>query len=340
MDTLKVKIKEISILDIASRLGIEVKGKKALCFTGHDRNPSLSFNDKEGYFKCFGCEVKGDQIALVEHFYKTDFKGALQWFIQNYQLQHSTQFPSTKVFQAVKPVLKNPENNYEPNPEIYEYLMNSLSLSKRAKEYLTTTRGFMPELISQLEIKDINNPKVVFEDLKQRWGVAALEKCGLCKQDNGKYKFIWWDHVILFPFIDLNYRITYIQGRRLDLSRIEIKYVNLLGVRPQLYNLTALIETKPKGKVFLCEGVPDTISAMQLHKSAIGILGATNFRKDYLEVLSDYQIYIIPDVDKGGETFVKSVVNAFASIGKSVQKINIGSYKDLNEYLKQNNRSQ
>lgn len=338
MDTLKDRIKEISILDIANKLGIEVKAKKALCFTGHDRNPSLSFNDKEGYFKCFGCDAKGDQIALVQQFYKIVFKEALQWFIHAYQLQPSTQLGKSKVVYQPRPIEIRSDDRQEPNAEIYEYLMNSLSLSKRAEEYLTITRGFKPEIITKLEIKDIPDPKAIFDDLKQRWGVAALEKCGLCKRKDGRYKFIWWDHVILFPFTDLNYRITYIQGRRLDLSGIDIKYVNLQGVPPQLYNLTALIETKPRGKVFLCEGVPDTISAMQLYKSAIGVLGATNFRKDYLEVLDDYQIYIIPDNDRGGETFTKSVASAFASVGKSVQKINIGPHKDLNEYLKQNNR--
>ncbi|MFD2602622.1 CHC2 zinc finger domain-containing protein [Flavobacterium suzhouense] len=338
MTRLKEKIKDISILDIAQRLGIEVKGKKALCFTGHDRNPSLSFNDKDGFFKCFGCEAKGDQIALVQLFYNIDFKNALKWFIQTYNLQYSTYLSEKSELRVVTSVIKQANNDFEPNSEIYEYLMNSLDLSKRGKEYLTIDRGFKPEVISRLEIKDINNPKTVFEDLSQKWGLAALEKCGLCKHENGKYKFIWWDYVIIFPFIDLNYRITYIQGRRLDLSKINIKYVNLKGVQPQLYNLPALIEAKPRGKIFLCEGVPDTISAIQLHKTAIGVLGATNFRKDYLDMLSDYQINIIPDGDQGGETFMKSVVSAFASIGKSVQKINLGPYKDLNEYLKQNNR--
>jgi DNA primase len=51
-------IKRQSITEAARLLNIEVKRKMSMCYTGHDKNPSLSFNEKEGYFKCFGCDAK------------------------------------------------------------------------------------------------------------------------------------------------------------------------------------------------------------------------------------------------------------------------------------------
>ena len=58
-------IKRIAILEVAGRLGIEVKGKKAICFGDHDTDPSLSFVPAKNIWKCFGCDKKGDSITLV-----------------------------------------------------------------------------------------------------------------------------------------------------------------------------------------------------------------------------------------------------------------------------------
>jgi hypothetical protein len=63
---------------------------------------------------------------------------------------------------------------------------------------------------------DINDPVSVFNKLKEEWGTDALIKCGLLKIGDGDViEKIWWDYTIIFPFVDLNYRIKYLQGWRL-----------------------------------------------------------------------------------------------------------------------------
>ena len=57
---------KISIIGIADKYGLMPLGKpKRICPFHNDSNPSLSLNDKEGWFKCFGCKAKGNIIDFV-----------------------------------------------------------------------------------------------------------------------------------------------------------------------------------------------------------------------------------------------------------------------------------
>ena len=81
-------IKEIPILEVAHRLGVQVnRNKKAICFIHSDEDPSLSFNTRENYFKCFGCDETGDVIKLVMLYNNVDFKEALKWFEAEFGLK-------------------------------------------------------------------------------------------------------------------------------------------------------------------------------------------------------------------------------------------------------------
>ena len=70
-----IKIQDVkqntNIIDIAQKLGMEVRGNKSRCFhpenhTNGDRTPSLSFSPSRGIFKCFGCGITGDVFSLVQ----------------------------------------------------------------------------------------------------------------------------------------------------------------------------------------------------------------------------------------------------------------------------------
>ena len=202
------RIKQLPILDVAKRLGIEIKGSKALCFKGHDQKTlSLSFNVKENYWHCFGCGIGGNTLDLVRAYLDISFKDALHWF------------QDTEGIYRHKTLLKKgrKENSIAnaPDSEIYEWLINSIDLSKEGFAYLTKIRGYSTETILYFNIKDINNPPKKFKEAVNLWGVERLIKCGLAKKmSSGENCFVWWDHIILFPFYNERNRITNIQGRQ------------------------------------------------------------------------------------------------------------------------------
>ena len=64
------KIKEVSIIDVAERLGMKLYGmgkvnKRCMCPFHNDHTPSLHLNATKNIYKCFSCGQGGDVIGLV-----------------------------------------------------------------------------------------------------------------------------------------------------------------------------------------------------------------------------------------------------------------------------------
>ncbi len=334
------EIKNISIIELAKKIGIDVKRKKAMCYNGHDtKTPSLSFNDKKGVFKCFGCGDGGDQITLVEKALKMSFKESCQWIEHEFSIinyEHKNQnYPKKrrlKSFRIEKEIIENP---FSSDPDVYEWLMQELTLSEKGENYLIS-RGFSKELIHRIGIKDLTNPYDIFNKIINKWGSEKCLKCGLLKLgDTSKLKFVWWDYTIIFPFTDANLRINYLQGRRL--SDRGAKYVNLKGVEPSLFNLECLNHMESFDKLLICEGITDSLSAIMMGKNAVGVLGANGFKEKWVKDLMNYEIIVVPDSDSGGDKFANSVMSHFATFGKPIQRLQLPEGKDLNDILIESN---
>ncbi|MDC6362149.1 MULTISPECIES: CHC2 zinc finger domain-containing protein [Flavobacteriaceae] len=271
------EIKSVSIIEIATKLGIKVIRKKAECYNGHDtRTPSLSFDDKKGLFYCFGCGEGGDQIDLVKNVLNLNFSQSCRWIEEQFNLitvsekQKHYYLKKNKINRSRK---ITPDNPFKPNAAIYKWLLDNLNLSNEGKDYLINSRGFSEQTIDSFKIKDITNVEIISSSLLRKWGRQSTIECGLFKTDekNSKMRLVWWDHTIVFPFFNQNHQIDYLQGRRLKES--EPKYVNLKGVSPTIFNLHSLNGIKQGEKIFICEGVTDALSATQLGWNAVGILG-------------------------------------------------------------------
>jgi DNA primase len=330
----KGQIKGISILSVAEKLGISIKRNHALCYNNHDKKtPSLSFNDKKNVFHCFGCNDGGDSITLVQNVLKIDFYEALAWFNENYTIYASKRTASrvnkrrtaTKIAQA-------PAQGFLPNPSIYRWIIDKLELTKEAKLYLCEERGFPVDLLEQLEVRSFQNCQELKAELLKNWDVDELLHCGLFKIDhNNSRRFVWWDSTVLFPFFDKGDNITYIQGRRM--SSGDPRYVNLNGVTPSLYNSKCLEVADSSNEVFVCEGITDTITAIQHGYLAVGVLGANGFKPEWVQLFKDTNVTVVPDGDQGGVRFVNNVRRAFKEIGKPVRSVVLPKGHDLNSHL-------
>lgn len=326
------KIKEIRISTVAKKLGIEIKRNKALCYTGHDnKTPSLTFNDKKGLFHCFGCDEGGDNIKLVENVLKLNFIESCRWIEESFNLKATNSNSISKLTFIPKSV-KQKEPFFLPNKKIYNWLINRLNLSEAGKEYLVSERGFSPQIIDELKIKDVVNPSEIAELLLENWSKESLFECGLFKiTDDNRCKFVWWDHTILFPFFNIDFELVYIQGRRT--RNTEPKYLNLFGVEPIMFNSKILTTLANEDRVFICEGVPDAITALQNRLPCIGVLGANGFKSKWLKYFIHLDVYVIPDTDMGGKVFFKDLSHHFNSIGKPLREVVLPDSTDLNEYL-------
>lgn len=338
------KLKNIPVLDIAHLLGIKVNKKKAMCFRGHDKKtPSLSFDLNNNLFYCFGCGVKGDNIRLVEECLEVDFKKACGWLYDKFNLSvtgnmslHDRKNFYYKPEKDRVSITKN--EDFLPDPEVYEWLLRSCSLSSEAIKYLTSERGFNIETLTHFNIKDITRPNDKFLEARSFWGLERLIKCGLAvRMANNRASFIWWNHVILFPFYNSKNKIVYIQGRQL--GNREPRYRNLNGVQTEIFNLTLIDKIEPDSIIYICEGITDALSAYQVGLNAVGIMGANGFKEEWAIRFIDYRLRVIPDTDTAGERFASVIEDAFKKIGKSIQIIKLAKGKDLCDFVRITNKS-
>ena len=85
------KLRGLSILDVADKLGFKLKGlgdegRRALCPYHDDKHPSLHFSKKKGIFKCFVCGAKGDLFKLVMDARNCTFPEACEWLINEFHV--------------------------------------------------------------------------------------------------------------------------------------------------------------------------------------------------------------------------------------------------------------
>lgn len=324
------KIKQVSIIDIAKRLGIVVKKNTALCCFHDEKTASLKFDNKKGLYYCFGCGAKGNSITLVSKCLNKSFLDSCQWIEREFYGNYTGIKYSPVIIRKLG-INKTEESTNQPNSEIYEWIIENTSLSSSSESYLTHERGFNTETINALKIRDISNLGEFNKKALDKWGAELLIKAGLCKRDgNDTLKYVWWDHVIIFPFTNTEGRIDYIQARRLVSDKP--KYLNLFDMQSTIYNWICLNGLKKGDTVTICEGVPDTISAITKGRNAVGILGALAFKEQWVKHFLNFEIDVIPDNDKAGVQFGEKLRQAFKKAGKPIRVIQLPKiYKDLNE---------
>ena len=80
MDRIELqKLRDLSIVGVAERLGLTVKGRKCLCPFHADHHPSMSLKVKKNTYRCYVCGASGDNISLVMGYLNKDFREACRW---------------------------------------------------------------------------------------------------------------------------------------------------------------------------------------------------------------------------------------------------------------------
>lgn len=337
-------IKQIPIIEVAKQLGIQVRGTKAMCFMGHDKaSPSLSFSISRNNWKCFGaCGKHGDGINLVMEKEGLDFNAALEWFSNNFNADVKRQFRgqrkrtcSIKPNNAmVAPVQKQSE--FFSDPELYTWFVNKCAVVSNpvGVNYLES-HGISDDAASRFNLRQMSNPERAFRILLQQWGEDRVFRSGIAWGCDGKPKsLIWGSYALLFPFYDEG-KIIYIQARMFE-KEPKAKFLNLRGIAKPLFNADRLIGLHAGQTVHLCEGIPDTLSLDSKGLNAVGILGATSFRAEWVDRFLKFKVVVLGDGDEGGVMFAKDISKYFSDRGKQVECMRLPKGKDVSDVLAQN----
>lgn len=106
-----------------------------------------------------------------------------------------------------------------------------------------------------------------------------------------------------------------------------------VGVEKRLFNAEVLETTRATDPIYVCEGITDVLTAFQIGKPAVGILGATSFRPEWAAKFRKRDVHIVPDNDSAGHRMGEAMARMLAREGLSfvIQRLPFG--KDLNDYM-------
>lgn len=265
-------------------------------------------------------------MYYTKEYYDVFFVEACKILEDHFYGNYTHKIPKKKI------IYKNTLEIFSYDSEVYQWILDNLTLSKRGLDYLKL-RGFSEETIKNQKIFDIENPNTFFNSLREKWDEDRLYKCGLLKMYQDELTKCWWRHTIVFPYFNLDNQVIYLQGRFLD-DNIDLRWVNLPNVKSSIYNLQILNECIHGEKIYICEGITDTITMLENGYKAVGIMGSNNFKKEYIYHFMNFDIYVVPDNDNGGDKFYKNIVDAF-SLYKSIKRVTFDKkFNDISDYIK------
>jgi len=329
----------IPILDLAKFLGLEVKGKQVRCYNSkahknNDQHFSLGLNVNQNRYKCFACNEQGSIIDLYMNVKGIDFNQAIKELSEMTGLTYiaqKTQYKAQEGVQNYKGVLTTTRTKNNEDIGDYSYIFEELysycnGLDQESVDYLKN-RGLKEKTIERFKLFSIKDYQETDKYLKSKFTIEELNKAGLLSE---KGSFIFYKHKIIIPFYENN-KIIFLQGRRLDQE--QPKYLQISRPVP-LFNVDVLTKIEKAKKVYICEGVFDTMILEQYGYRAVGILGVNNFKTEYIDLFKDLDVVLALDNDEAGERGTQGVAKMFMFKGKKVKKKQLPlGVKDITDYF-------
>jgi len=308
---------QTDIMQVIGQRIILDRHHKALCPFHEEKTPSFSVNLKGQYFHCFGCGVGGDVFRFLELYENKPFMEVLS------ELASQVGISLTSITSEDRERIKEVRTIEDILTETAMFYHQSLT--PEVKSYLSKERGFTEETISRFQIGYANGGLREHLIDKRKFPLDLCLKAGVLKKTGEGAVRDYFYHRVISPNLKRG-RVVHLSGRSLDGQ--EPKYLHLPGEMRYLYNEDALSSKT----VYIAEGIPDCLSAVQSGYSAVAILGSSNFKPEYLPKFSRCEaVYLCFDGDKAGE---EGALRIGGLIGERARVIQLPTGLDLNDYFK------
>lgn len=319
-DQVLERLRELPIAEVASAVGISLRGNKAMCFNQHDKaSPSFTVSKQRNTWRCFGCGEHGDTIALVQRTQGLGFMDACNWLCSHFgivggDLPLGRQTRSIVRATRPKPVTPPPSAPLvSPDPELYTWLVAHCG---PVKAPLGTTylqdHGIDTDLALRFGVVELVDPARAYRALEKRWGAERIRHAGL---SGSRQALSWSGYALIFPF-KLDDTTQYLQVRCLQSS---MKFFGPSSIPKPMFNAQRLSQLPPGSLLHICEGIPDAIAMEGAGLPSVAVLGANSFRSEWVEELLPFDLVGVPDGDAAGEKFMKCLANEFRARSKSIR---------------------
>jgi DNA primase len=339
IDQLKDAIK---ITDLATALGLQVRGKQASCYNKAehkhgDRNFSLGLDTTTNRYKCFACRASGSVIDLYKEVKGVSLSEAITelnkmaggQLLVKQEIIRENKHGQAKAYRSP---IYTPEATQMPITDATAGIYNALldycgELDKTSLAYLTgATRGLTKETIKRFQLFSIKDYNATNKFMREKFSLEQLQHAGLY---NEKGNLIFYQHKAIIPFIESG-RVIFLQGRRTDDQ--QPKYMHLKRSVP-LFNAEILKRLATGERVYICEGVFDAMTIEQAGYKAVAILGVNSFKPQMAELFSGLDVVLCLDNDEQGKRATQDLARVFLLQGQSVKrKLLPDGVKDITEY--------
>ena len=262
------KLRDLSIVGVAERLGIKVKGRRCLCPFHADHHPSMALKASKNTYRCYVCGASGDNISLVMGYLNKDFREACRWLADE----------SNVILTEYKPQPSDISHQPPFDASRYERFFERPWLNDEARKFLFDERRIDPRVVRWCRLTS----------WRDKQGVPWLQIPYYDRE--GK-------------LIGIQNRNLSSQGSPRDCPRFRFP----TGAECTIYNLPVLNLLKPGEKLFITEGCSDCWSMLSAGHKAIAIPSATLLKRKDVEQLSiinsqlSIQFAMYPDNDTPGE---------------------------------------
>lgn len=335
IDKIKDKLKDLSILEVADKLGIKRKGKSAKCFMHEDRNPSLWLNSTKNTWKCFVCDKGGDQVTLVMEYHHLSYVEACKWLADQFNINIPEDDGYRKKIVKKKVEVKKPKSNDQSTTvdvEIIRWIVENAGLSDVAKDFLFNQRKYKTDVIESLRIGSISDAQKLVSAIVNEFGLErALESGIVCRSKYGLYLF-FRTPCLIFPYADIDGNVVNIQTRYLGNEKA-LRFQFLPGSITGMFNKPILKETSVDDKLFVAEGITDCIALLSSGRKAVAIPSATLLNDKDVRLIASKNLLMYPDKDDAGTSLYNNLSKLLNNYGSMIMKLNLPEgCKDFSDY--------
>jgi DNA primase len=317
------------------RVGTRYSG---LCPFHNEKTPSFSVNAEHQWFRCFGCDAKGDVFTFVMLIEGLTFFEALKKLAD----QHGVALP--KQSHAADEETRARGALYEMHEIAAEHFRSNLAgpNGAAARAYIAK-RGVTQAAVQQfgLGLADTSG-RALLRILEQRgFKPEQLETSGLVgKRDDGSF-YDRFRNRLIFPIQNESGKVIAFGGRALDPNE-NAKYLNspetkIYKKSNVLYNLNRAKETAMKlDRMVLVEGYMDVIGAHQAGITEVVASCGTALTVEQIRAMKRHSLnlHLNFDPDAAGAKAAERSVKLLLDENMRVRVVDLEGGLDPDEYCR------
>ncbi len=309
--TMLERIRSINIANIIEPyVELKLKGRDlwGLCPFHHEKSPSFKVDAEKGFFKCFGCDAKGDGVTFVMRQLGFSYYDAVIYLAEKYginiELEGEENIRSKDIIALHEEIQKiSRKLFYSPDGE-------------KAKEYITS-RYFDDDDFNEFGIGYLSS-NVDYSNIFKSFSKEVLYDSGFFKESQYKTPYSRFFSRLMLPIRNITSSIAAFAGRSLDGSNP--KYLNsaessVFHKGSTLFNIDkAKNAMKQNKQALIVEGYFDV---MRLYKNGFKNVVApmgTALTSDQINILKRYaeEVTVMFDGDSAGEKAAFRSLERFA----------------------------